>query len=91
MHLPNGVSNALANFKEVKQRQQEIFTDCYVGIGTIMNKNAAERFINAGASFIIAPHYSPTVAEVCLHYNKPYIPGCITVKEIAQAMKCVVV
>ncbi len=81
----NRGSNALENFRELKQRQQEKFPDCYLGIGTIMNKNAAEQFINAGVSFIVSPYFSSEVAEVCMHHKVPYIPGCMTVKEIAEA------
>ena len=81
----NRGSNALENFRELKQRQQEKFRDCYVGIGTILNKNAAEQFINAGASFVVSPYFSSEVAEVCINNKVPYIPGCMTVKEIAEA------
>ncbi|CAN5739323.1 bifunctional 4-hydroxy-2-oxoglutarate aldolase/2-dehydro-3-deoxy-phosphogluconate aldolase [soil metagenome] len=81
----NRGSNALANFQALIQRQQDKFTDCYVGIGTIMDKDAAEQFINAGASFVVSPYFSPVVAEVCLQHEVPYIPGCMTVKEIAEA------
>jgi 2-dehydro-3-deoxyphosphogluconate aldolase/(4S)-4-hydroxy-2-oxoglutarate aldolase len=81
----NRGENALENFRELKQRQQEKYSDCYVGIGIILNKNAAEQFIKAGASFIVSPYFSLMVAEVCLRHEIPYIPGCMTVKEIAEA------
>jgi 2-dehydro-3-deoxyphosphogluconate aldolase/(4S)-4-hydroxy-2-oxoglutarate aldolase len=81
----NRGENALDNFRELKQRQQEKYSDCYVGIGTIVNKNTAEQFIKAGASFIVSPYFSPMVAEVCLRDEITYIPGCMTVKEIAEA------
>ena len=49
--------------------------------------NAALNFINAGASFIVSPCFVDEVFQVCRQHDVPYLPGCMTVKEIFEAGK----
>jgi 2-dehydro-3-deoxyphosphogluconate aldolase/(4S)-4-hydroxy-2-oxoglutarate aldolase len=56
-----------------------------LGIGTIMNAATTEKFIQAGAHFIISPILKPEMAPVCQAYDKLWIPGCATLTEIVTA------
>ncbi len=56
-----------------------------LGVGTIYNAGDAERFIAAGADFVVQPVTSPEVGEICRRYGKPWIPGAMTLNEIWHA------
>lgn len=63
------------------------FPDMYVGAGTVINTNQAQRAIQAGAKFIVSPGLSESVAQVCKENNIPYLPGCVTPTEIIKALE----
>ncbi|WP_062532052.1 bifunctional 2-keto-4-hydroxyglutarate aldolase/2-keto-3-deoxy-6-phosphogluconate aldolase [Jeotgalibaca dankookensis] len=61
-------------------------TDMVIGAGTVIDDITARIAILAGANFIVSPNFSPSVSEICNRYTIPYLPGCGTVTEIANAM-----
>jgi 2-dehydro-3-deoxyphosphogluconate aldolase/(4S)-4-hydroxy-2-oxoglutarate aldolase len=77
---------ALANFKALKQLQQEL-PGLLLGIGTIKNAEQAEQFVAAGADFLISPLVNPEVAAVAKKHNLLWIPGCMTPTEIYNAQQ----
>jgi len=77
---------ALANFKALKQLQQEL-PGLLLGIGTIKNAEQAEQFVAAGADFLISPLVNPEVAAVAAQHNLLWIPGCMTPTEIYNAQQ----
>lgn len=56
-----------------------------VGIGTVLDKKTTEKYIKAGADFIISPIVNPDMAEVCRKHEKMWIPGAATLTEIVNA------
>lgn len=62
-------------------------TDMVVGAGTVMDAITARIAILAGADFIVSPNLIPEISTVCNRYGVPYLPGCGTVTEVAQAME----
>ncbi len=60
---------------------------CLIGAGTVIDEISARLAILAGADFIVAPNFSSSVAMICNTYGIPYIPGCMTINEIVEAMK----
>jgi 2-dehydro-3-deoxyphosphogluconate aldolase/(4S)-4-hydroxy-2-oxoglutarate aldolase len=56
-----------------------------LGIGTIYTPEDAERFIRAGADFVVQPVTTADVADVCKKHHKPWIPGAMTLNEIWNA------
>jgi 2-dehydro-3-deoxyphosphogluconate aldolase/(4S)-4-hydroxy-2-oxoglutarate aldolase len=59
--------------------------DAILGAGSIRDPFAADRFIAAGARFIVGPSFSAEVARLCNRRRIPYIPGCATPTEIVTA------
>ena len=59
--------------------------DAILGAGSIRDPFAADRFIAAGARFIVGPSFSAEVARLCNGRRIPYIPGCATPTEIVTA------
>jgi 2-dehydro-3-deoxyphosphogluconate aldolase/(4S)-4-hydroxy-2-oxoglutarate aldolase len=59
-----------------------------VGAGTVLSVADAERAVNAGAKFIVAPTLNEDVAAYCRERNLPYFPGALTPTEIEKAWNC---
>ncbi|SFH89119.1 bifunctional 2-keto-4-hydroxyglutarate aldolase/2-keto-3-deoxy-6-phosphogluconate aldolase [Pisciglobus halotolerans] len=62
-------------------------TEMIIGAGTVMDNITARIAILAGAKFIVSPHFSKDIAILCNRYTIPYLPGCGSVTEIANAME----
>lgn len=60
----------------------EQYPDLMMGIGTIMDGDAAKRFIDAGAHFVVSPIMKPEMAAVCKAHDIMWTPGCATLTEI---------
>jgi 2-dehydro-3-deoxyphosphogluconate aldolase/(4S)-4-hydroxy-2-oxoglutarate aldolase len=43
--------------------------------------------ILAGAKYIVSPSFDKETAVLCNRYGVPYLPGCMTIKEIITAME----
>lgn len=61
--------------------------DVVVGAGTVLDSTTARLAILAGASFIVSPTFDAETAKICNLYQVPYLPGCMTIGEIKQAME----
>jgi 2-dehydro-3-deoxyphosphogluconate aldolase/(4S)-4-hydroxy-2-oxoglutarate aldolase len=84
LEFTNRKSNSLEVFRHIiKNRSQ--FPDLAIGIGTVMDGLTTQKFIDAGADFIISPILKTEMAEVCKQNNKHWIPGCGTITEIVTA------
>jgi 2-dehydro-3-deoxyphosphogluconate aldolase/(4S)-4-hydroxy-2-oxoglutarate aldolase len=66
-------------------KRRDRFPDLKLGIGTVMDGATTEKFIAAGADFIISPILKIEMSEVCRKHNIPWIPGCATLTEIVTA------
>ncbi|GAB2704379.1 bifunctional 4-hydroxy-2-oxoglutarate aldolase/2-dehydro-3-deoxy-phosphogluconate aldolase [Mucilaginibacter koreensis] len=78
---------ALANFKQLKQLQQQEMPDLHLGIGTIKSLGEAQAFMEAGADFLVSPIINPEVANLAQLHNMLWIPGCMTPTEIFTAQR----
>jgi 2-dehydro-3-deoxyphosphogluconate aldolase/(4S)-4-hydroxy-2-oxoglutarate aldolase len=59
--------------------------DVIVGAGTVLTTEQADRAIDAGAQFIVAPGTNPEVVEHVLMRGLPMVPGVVTPSEIELA------
>jgi 2-dehydro-3-deoxyphosphogluconate aldolase/(4S)-4-hydroxy-2-oxoglutarate aldolase len=60
--------------------------DLLVGAGTVLSKELADRAIDAGAQFVVAPGTNPDVVEHVLKRGGTMIPGVISPTEIEFAL-----
>ncbi|MFW7433520.1 bifunctional 2-keto-4-hydroxyglutarate aldolase/2-keto-3-deoxy-6-phosphogluconate aldolase [Vagococcus carniphilus] len=67
--------------KKEYQNQESI-----IGAGTVLDKESALLSIQAGAEFIVSPVFDEAVCSLCHLYQIPYIPGCMTVNEMKNAL-----
>lgn len=58
-----------------------------VGAGTILTTEQADRAIDAGAKFLVAPGTNPKVLEHSLKRGVPMLPGVATPSEIELALE----
>lgn len=58
-----------------------------IGAGTVINESQAMIAIMNEAKFIVGPSFDKKIADVCNLFQIPYIPGCVSVTEIVNALK----
>jgi 2-dehydro-3-deoxyphosphogluconate aldolase / (4S)-4-hydroxy-2-oxoglutarate aldolase len=60
---------------------------CLVGAGTVLDAQAAQDVIAAGAQFVVSPTFEPAVIRCCRDRGVPCLPGAFTPTEILQAWR----
>lgn len=78
---------ALKNFTRLRQVCDTDLKGMYLGIGTIKDAASAQKFIDAGADYIISPGLVEDVIPVADKNNMLWFPGCMTPTEIIKAEK----
>lgn len=58
-----------------------------LGAGTVLDPETARLAIVSGAQYIVSSSYNEQTARLCNRYRVPYMPGCMTLKEIVEAME----
>ena len=76
---------AWATFSRLADDAARHDPEAILGAGSIRDAQAADRFIAAGARFIVGPSFSAEVARLCNRRRIPYLPGCATPTEIVAA------
>lgn len=80
MTVPNAtelIKNLIIKYKN---------TDVIIGAGTVLDKETAEKVINAGANYVVSPILDKNVIKVCNEKNVLVIPGIATPTEAYNAM-----
>lgn len=62
-------------------------TDALIGAGSVLDSETARHAILSGAQFIVSPYFVEGVATLCNRYGVPYMPGCMTIREMASALE----
>ncbi|HEV7351027.1 bifunctional 4-hydroxy-2-oxoglutarate aldolase/2-dehydro-3-deoxy-phosphogluconate aldolase [Telluribacter sp.] len=83
----NRGENAYDTFVVLLGYARESLPGMALGIGTIYDADTAQKFIDAGADFIVAPFMNPEVGKVCAEAGIPWLPGIATLTEIFQAQQ----
>lgn len=63
------------------------YPDMYVGAGTVLTMEEAQKAVNAGAKFIVSPGLDAEIVKFAAANNVTPLPGCVTPTEIQAAMK----
>lgn len=77
------------NAAQVIQRlsQENSNLSATIGAGTVLDAVTARQAILSGATYIVSPHFSKEISELCNLYSIPYMPGCLSVTEMVEALK----
>ncbi|MFL9843214.1 bifunctional 4-hydroxy-2-oxoglutarate aldolase/2-dehydro-3-deoxy-phosphogluconate aldolase [Flavobacterium rhizosphaerae] len=76
---------AFDNFKALVQLRNTEMPDMFLGIGTLKNRDDAEKYTRAGADFLISPGFVSEIAGFAQQEKILYAPGCMTPSEIIAA------
>jgi 2-dehydro-3-deoxyphosphogluconate aldolase/(4S)-4-hydroxy-2-oxoglutarate aldolase len=60
--------------------------DMLVGAGTVLDAATVDKALQAGAHFIVAPGFSPTLVAYAMARGATVVPGVVTPSEIEAAM-----
>lgn len=88
----NGLPCAEVTFRtaaaeEAIRTMSREFPDMLVGAGTVLTIEQADKAINAGAKFIVAPGLNPKIVQYCLDQSVPVTPGTQTPSEMEKALE----
>jgi 2-dehydro-3-deoxyphosphogluconate aldolase/(4S)-4-hydroxy-2-oxoglutarate aldolase len=61
--------------------------DLLVGAGTVLTIDQVKAAVGAGARFMVAPGFNPTVVDYCLAHNIPVVPGINNPSQIERALE----
>jgi len=56
-----------------------------VGAGTVLDTDTARRCVDAGAGFLTAPSFNPTIVDFAAKRNIAVLPGALTPTEVVTA------
>lgn len=89
--IDGGINCAEVTFRTAGAAQAiknmtEAYPDMLVGAGTVLTKEQADRAIEAGAKFIVAPGLNPDTVQYCMDKKVPMVPGVVTPSEIELAL-----
>ncbi|PMC57911.1 2-dehydro-3-deoxyphosphogluconate aldolase [Dolosicoccus paucivorans] len=85
---PNASSVIKDLIEEYKSNEEVV-----VGAGTVMSLDIAKEAYEAGAKFLVSPHFDQEIADFANEKEIYYMPGCATATEIVTAMnaKCKII
>lgn len=85
IEFTNRGNAAFANFKTLVAARNTTMPDLLLAVGTIRTAEQANRFIEAGADFLISPVFDADVCDAAYINKILWIPGCMTPTEIHVA------
>lgn len=72
---------------QIIERLNKDYPNSMIGAGTVLDSETARMAILAGAKYVVSPSFNKETAIICNRYAIPYIPGCMTIKEVVEAME----
>lgn len=81
----NRGTQALSVFTRLVSHVRANCPDMAIGIGTILTPEDADKFLDAGADFVVQPVTTAAVGDVCKRRGVPWMPAGSTLNEIYQA------
>ena len=76
-----------AQAEESIRRIAAALPDMFVGAGTVLTPEQADKAKAAGAKFIVSPGLNPTVVQYCKNIGIPIFPGCSNPSDIEKALE----
>lgn len=85
LEFTNRFPQAISTFSKLASMLRDRYPDMILGTGSVEDQATAALFINAGAEFIVSPGLDSGTALLCNRHKVPYLPGTMTITEIAEA------
>lgn len=80
-YTTDGATDVIKGLKNLKD------AGVTIGAGTVLDSETARTAILNGVDFIVGPHYDKDIKKLCNRYSVPYLPGCLTIKEMVKALE----
>lgn len=87
IEFTNRGPQALENFKQLVKLRDEKMKGLLLAVGTIKTGAEAQKFLDAGADFLISPIFDSSVCDTAYLNKTLWIPGCTTPTEIHVAQQ----
>lgn len=78
----DGAEGLIRHLKDEYDHHQDVI----IGAGTVLDPITARIAIMAGAEYIVSPTFNKETAKICNLYQIPYVPGCLSVGEMQDAL-----
>jgi 2-dehydro-3-deoxyphosphogluconate aldolase/(4S)-4-hydroxy-2-oxoglutarate aldolase len=85
VEFTNRSAAALAAFQTLARQAAARLPDMVLGAGTILDREQARAFHEAGAAFLVAPNLDEDVGGYCREHGLCWCPGTGTVTEMVRA------
>jgi 2-dehydro-3-deoxyphosphogluconate aldolase/(4S)-4-hydroxy-2-oxoglutarate aldolase len=91
--IEGGLTNIEVTFttpdadQAIKRLARKYGNKAVIGAGTVLDPLTARIAILAGAEFVVSPSFEEETAKMCNLYGIPYMPGCLTLNEMKEALK----
>jgi 2-dehydro-3-deoxyphosphogluconate aldolase/(4S)-4-hydroxy-2-oxoglutarate aldolase len=79
--------NSPGALEAIRQLQDKLGERMYIGAGTALDVEDAERALAAGASFLVTPNMEEDVIRLAVQRGVPIFPGAMTPTEVVKAWK----
>lgn len=86
IEFTNRGENAIKNLQAIIKERDSSMPELLIGVGTVINADEARLFIELGADFLVSPFFDETVSTAAVKAKIPYLPGCMTPREIHLAV-----
>ncbi len=87
LEILNRVPNAFDSFIRLKAFIDEHVPGFSLIVGTVTDLASTNRYIDAGATMIIAPNLDEEIGAICIERGIEWLPGVQTISEIYKAKK----
>lgn len=87
IEFTNRGPKALENFTQLVKLRNEKMKGLLLAVGTIKTGTEAQKFLDAGADFLISPIFDSSVCDTAYLNKTLWIPGCTTPTEIHVAQQ----
>ena len=87
IEFTNRGPQALENFNQLVKLRNEKMMGLLLAVGTIKTGAEAQKFLDAGADFLISPIFDSGVCDTAYLNKTLWIPGCTTPTEIHVAQQ----
>ena len=79
------ITMTVPNATDLIAELNESNTDVLIGAGTVLDKQTAQKCIEASAKFIVSPAYDAETVKFCRDKNVAIMPGTLTPTEVLAA------
>jgi 2-dehydro-3-deoxyphosphogluconate aldolase/(4S)-4-hydroxy-2-oxoglutarate aldolase len=79
--------NSPGALEAIGMLQEKLSERMFIGAGTVLDTEDAERALKAGASFLVTPNTEEEVIRLAVQRGVPVYPGAMTPSEVVRAWK----